>query len=58
MEATFTLEIQNDESLEEFIDSAYKTDEETYSNSFGWIKNKAKNIKTKVTKTLVDFETS
>lgn len=57
-EATFTVAIQNDESLEEFIDSAYETDEETYSNSFGWIKIKAKNIKTKATKTLVDLETA
>ena len=57
-EATFTVSIQNDESLEEFVDNAYEADEETYSNSFGWIKIKAKNIKTKASKTIVDLETA
>ena len=34
-----------------------KTDEETYSNSFGWITIKAVNIKTKAKKILLDMET-
>ena len=44
--ATFTIKIQNDDGLEDFIENAYETDEETYSNSFGWIMIKA----TKTTK--------
>ncbi len=55
--ATFTVEIQNDDSLEDFIENAYETDEETYSNSFGWIIIKAVNIKTKSKKTIIDIET-
>lgn len=55
--ATFTVRIQNDESLEDFIENAYETDEETYSNSFGWIIIKAVNVKTKVNKVLIDLET-
>ena len=55
--ATFTVKIQNDDSLEDFIENAYETDEETYSNSFGWIMIKAVNIKTKAKKVLLDMET-
>ena len=55
--ATFTVKIQNDDSLEDFIENAYETDEETYSNSFGWITIKAVNIKTKAKKILLDMET-
>ena len=55
--ATFTVKIQNDDSLEDFIENAYETDEETYSNSFGWITIKAVNIKTKAKKTIIDIET-
>ena len=55
--ATFTIKIQNDDSLEDFIENAYETDEETYSNSFGWITIKAVNIKTKAKKTIIDIET-
>ena len=55
--ATFTIKIQNDDSLEDFIENAYETDEETYSNSFGWITIKATNIKTKAKKVLLDMET-
>ena len=55
--ATFTVKIQNDDSLEDFIENAYETDEETYSNSFGWIIIKAVNIKTKAKKTIIDIET-
>ena len=55
--ATFTVKIQNDDSLEDFIENAYETDEETYSNSFGWIIIKAVNIKTKAKKVLLDMET-
>lgn len=55
--ATFTIKIQNDDSLEDFIENAYETDEETYSNSFGWIIIKAVNIKTKAKKTIIDIET-
>ena len=51
------VKIQNDDSLEEFIENAYETDEETYSNSFGWIVIKAQNIKTKAKKILLDLET-
>ena len=55
--ATVTVKIQNDDSLEEFIENAYETDEETYSNSFGWITIKAQNVKTKAKKVLLDMET-
>lgn len=55
--ATVTVKIQNDDSLEEFAENAYETDEETYSNSFGWINIKAVNIKTKAKKTFIDIET-
>lgn len=55
--AMFAIKIQNDDSLEEFIENAYETDEETYSNSFGWISIKAVNIKTKEKKILLDLET-
>ncbi len=55
--ATFTIKIQNDDSLEDFIENAYETDEETYSNSFGWITIKAVNIKTKAKKIIIDIET-
>ena len=55
--ATFTVKIQNDDSLEDFIENAYETDEETYSNSFGWITIKVVNIKTKAKKTIIDIET-
>ena len=55
--ATFTVKIQNDDSLKDFIENAYETDEETYSNSFGWITIKAVNIKTKAKKVLLDMET-
>lgn len=55
--ATIAVKIQNDDSLEEFIENAYETDEETYSNSFGWIVIKALNIKTKAKKILLDLET-
>jgi hypothetical protein len=48
--ATFTIKFQNDDSLEDFIENAYETDEETYSNSFGWIMIKATNNKTKAKK--------
>ena len=54
--ATFTIKIQNDDSLEDFIENAYETDEETYSNSFGWIMIKATNNKTKAKKVLLDME--
>ena len=55
--ATFTVKIRNDDSLEDFIENAYETDEETYSNSFGWIRIKAIDIKTKAKKTIIDIET-
>ena len=55
--ATITVTIRNDDTLEEFIENAYKTDEETYSNSFGWITVKAVNAKTKAKKILLDMET-
>lgn len=55
--ATFTIKIKNDDSLEDFIENAYETDEETYSNSFGWITIKAVNIKTKAKKNIIDIET-
>ena len=54
--ATVTVKIQNDDSLEDFIENAYETDEETYSNSFGWIMVKATNNKTKAKKVLLDME--
>ncbi len=54
--ATFTVKIKNDDSLEEFVENAYETDAETYSNSFGWIMIKAQNIKTKAKKILLDME--
>ena len=44
------------DNLEDFIENAYETDEETYSNSFGWITIKAVNIKTKAKKILLDME--
>ena len=37
--------------------NAYETDEETYSNSFGWITIKAVNTKIKSKKVLFDTET-
>jgi len=52
-----TVIIQSDDSLEDFVENAYETDEETYSNSFGWITIKAVNIKTKAKKVLLDMET-
>ena len=55
--ATIIVTICNDDNLEEFIENAYETDEETYSNSFGWITIKAVNIKTKAKKTIIDIET-
>ena len=55
--ATFIVKIQNDDRLDDFIENAYETDEETYSNSFGWITIKAVNIKTKAKKTIIDIET-
>ena len=55
--ATVTVKIQNDDSLEDFIENAYETDKETYSNSFGWITIKTVNIKTKAKKILLDMET-
>lgn len=55
--ATFTIKIKNDDSLEDFIENAYENDEETYSNSFGWITIKAVNIKTKAKKIIIDIET-
>lgn len=55
--ATFTVKIQNNNSLGDFIENAYQTDEETYSNSFGWITIKAVNIKSKAKKVLLDMET-
>ena len=55
--ATVAVKIQNDDSLEDFIENAYETDEETYSNSFGWITIKVVNIKTKAKKTIIDIET-
>ena len=55
--ATITVKIQNDDTLEEFIENAYETDEKTYSESFGWISIKAVNVKTKAKKVLLDSET-
>ena len=55
--STITVKIQSDDSLEDFVENAYKTDGETYSNSFGWITIKAVNIKTKAKKVLLDMET-
>ena len=42
---------------QDFINNAYKTDLETYSNSFGSIIINAKNIKTNTKKTIVNLET-
>lgn len=56
--ATFSIRIENDETLEEFTNNAYEVDEETYSNAFGWIIIQAKNLKTNVKKTIIDIETA
>ena len=40
------MKIDNDDSLEEFINNAYEAELETYSNSFGSIIINAKNVKT------------
>ena len=55
--ATFSIKIDNDDTLEEFINNAYETDLETYSNSFGSIIINAKNVKTNTKKTIVNLET-
>ena len=55
--ATFSIKIDNDDSLEDFINNAYETDLETYSNSFGSIIINAKNVKTNTKKSIVNLET-
>ena len=56
--ATFSIRIENDETYEEFIENAFDTDIETYSNAFGWILIKSNNVKTGVKKTILNEETS
>lgn len=55
--ATYSIKIDNDDSLEEFINNAYEADLETYSNSFGSIIINAKNVKTSAKKTILNLET-
>lgn len=56
--ATYTVIIQNDESLEKFIfNSEVEVNEVAYSNAFGWIAIEAINQKTKVKKTILSRET-
>jgi hypothetical protein len=56
--ATFSIRIENDESYEDFVENAFDTDLETYSNAFGWILIESNNIKTGVKKTILNEETS
>lgn len=56
--STFHIKIENDESLENFIENAYETNNDTYSNSFSWIQIEVKNIKTNNKQIIIDEETA
>ncbi len=52
--ATFSVHIENDGSLERLAKDVPDADEQMYSNAFDWIGIKAKNLKTKEEKYVLD----
>lgn len=56
--ATFSVSISGEDSLNDFVDKAYETDFEKYSNSFENISIDVKNVKTDEIITVLDIETA
>lgn len=55
---TFSVSISGEDSLNDFVDKAYETDFEKYSNSFENISIDVKNVKTDEIITVLDIETA
>lgn len=56
--ATFSVSISGEDFLNDFVDKAYETDFEKYSNSFENISIDVKNVKTDEIITVLDIETA